>query len=128
MTQDSKAAFDARYVVFLGTTAAVGGLLFGFDLAIIVGAGPFLVQRFGLGDLSLGGAFSSLLFGCALGSVIAGRLTDLYGRQRMLLWVAGLFVVTSIATGTAPNFAVFLVSRFMGGLAVGGVSVECARM
>ena len=121
--QSTQTIPDGRYVLFLGTTAALGGLLFGFDIAIIVGAGPFLVQHFGLSDLSLGWAFSSLLFGCALGSIVAGRLTDLYGRQRMLLWVAGLFVVTSIATGVAPNFAIFLVGRFLGGLAVGGVSV-----
>ncbi len=121
--QDSQTVHDPRYVLFLGATAALGGLLFGFDIAIIVGAGPFLVQQFGLSDLSLGWAFSSLLFGCALGSIAAGRLTDIYGRQRMLLWVAALFVLTSIATGTAPNFTVFLLGRFLGGLAVGGVSV-----
>lgn len=114
---------NPRYVIFLGAIAALGGLLFGCDIAIIVGAGPFLIQQFGLSDLALGWAFSSLLFGCALGSILAGRLTDRYGRQRMLVWVAALFVLTSIATGTAPNFTVFVVSRFIGGLAVGGVSV-----
>ncbi len=123
MTSDLKATANSRYVLFLGSTAALGGLLFGFDIAIIVGAGPFLIEQFGLSDLSLGWAFSSLLFGCALGSIIAGRLTDLYGRQRMLLWVAALFVLTSIATGAAPNFTVFVMGRFLGGLAVGGVSV-----
>lgn len=124
MMQDTKAASDVRrYVLLLGTTAALGGLLFGFDIAIVVGAGPFLVQQFGLSDLSLGWAFSSLLCGCAIGSAIAGRLTDLYGRRHMLLWVAGLFVVTSIATGTTPDFAIFLLGRFMGGLSVGGISV-----
>jgi SP family arabinose:H+ symporter-like MFS transporter len=110
----------------LGATAALGGLLFGFDLAIIVGAGPFLIQQFSLSDLSLGWAFSSLLFGCALGSILAGRLTDIYGRRRMLLWVAALFTVTSIATGAAPTFAIFIVGRFIGGLAVGGFSVLSA--
>jgi MFS transporter, SP family, arabinose:H+ symporter len=114
---------SSRYLIFLAVAAALGGLLFGFDLAIIVGAGPFLIRHFLLSDLSLGWAFSSLLFGCALGSIIAGRLTDTYGRRRMLLWVSALFVVTSIATGLAPTFAVFVVVRFLGGLAVGGVSV-----
>jgi SP family arabinose:H+ symporter-like MFS transporter len=115
--------FNRSYVIFLACTAALGGLLFGFDIAIITGAGPFLTRRFGLSDLSLGWAFSSLLFGCVLGSYIAGRLTDRYGRKRMLVWVALLFVVTSIATALAPSFTVFVLARFIGGLAVGGVSL-----
>ena len=115
--------FNRSYVIFLACTAALGGRLFGFDIAIITGAGPFLTRRFGLSDLSLGWAFSSLLFGCVLGSYIAGRLTDRYGRKRMLVWVALLFVVTSIATALAPSFTVFVLARFIGGLAVGGVSL-----
>jgi MFS transporter, SP family, arabinose:H+ symporter len=115
--------FNRSYVVFLACTAALGGLLFGFDIAIITGAGPFLVRQFDLGDISLGWAFSSLLFGCVLGSYFAGRMTDRYGRKRMLVWVALLFVVTSVATAAAPNFTVFLIARFVGGLAVGGVSL-----
>ena len=69
----------------------MGGLLFGFDIAIITGAGPFLVEHFRLGDLSLGWAFSSLLFGCVMGSVAAGRLADFYGRKKTLLAVAVFF-------------------------------------
>ena len=116
-------SFNRSYVVFLACTAALGGLLFGFDIAIITGAGPFLIRQFGLTDISLGWAFSSLLFGCVLGSFVAGRLTDHYGRKRMLVWVALLFVATSVATAVAPNFPIFIVARFIGGLAVGGVSL-----
>jgi SP family arabinose:H+ symporter-like MFS transporter len=111
------------YVIFLAATAALGGLLFGFDIAIITGAGPFLIQHFHLNDLSLGWAFSSLLFGCILGSMVAGRLADRYGRRQVLLWVGGLFALTSVATGLAFNFASFIVARFLGGLAVGGASL-----
>ena len=96
--------FNREYVVFLAITAALGGLLFGFDIAIITGAGPFLVRQFDLSDLSLGWAFSSLLFGCVVGSFVAGRLTDRYGRKRILIWVALLFVATSVATALAPTF------------------------
>lgn len=114
---------NLRYVVFLAATAGLGGILFGFDIAIITGAGPFLTLRFHLSDLSLGWAFSSLLFGCVAGSIILGRLTDRYGRKRLLLWVAALFALTSVATGLAPDFRSFIVARFIGGLAVGGVSL-----
>jgi len=118
-----KSNINTSYVIFLGATAALGGLLFGFDIAIITGAGPFLTEQFKLSDLSLGWAFSSLLFGCVLGSAIAGRLTDSHGRKKILLIVAVLFAITSLATGLAPTFALFIVARFAGGLAVGGASI-----
>lgn len=114
---------NIRYVLFLACTAATGGLLFGFDVAIISGAGPFLARHFALGDLGLGVAFSSLLFGCAIGSAIAGRLSDRYGRRFVLLWIAALFALTSVATALAWDFASFLAARFVGGLAVGAVSL-----
>jgi SP family arabinose:H+ symporter-like MFS transporter len=58
-----------------------------------------------------------------IGSVFAGRLTDRYGRKRMLVWVALLFAATSIATALAPSFALFITARFLGGIAVGAVSL-----
>jgi SP family arabinose:H+ symporter-like MFS transporter len=116
-------SMNLRYVIFLACTAALGGLLFGFDVAIITGAGPFLTRHFALSDISLGWAFSSLLFGCVLGSYAAGRLTDRFGRKRMLVWVAVLFALTSIATAAAPSFTLFICARFLGGIAVGAVSL-----
>ncbi len=118
-----KGNINIQYLLLLAAAAALGGLLFGFDIAIITGAGPFLVQHFQLGDLSLGWAFSSLLFGCVIGAALAGRLTNRYGRRNILLWVAALFCATSIATSVAPSFTAFVVARFIGGLAVGGVSI-----
>jgi hypothetical protein len=110
---------NLRYVIFLAATAALGGLLFGFDIAIITGAGPFLLEHFKLTELSLGWAFSCLLFGCVVGSAFAGRLADRYGRKRVLLAVSVMFAATSAATGLASTFANFVAARFLGGLAVG---------
>jgi len=112
-----------RYVAFLACTGALGGLLFGFDIAIITGAGPFLVRQFALTDLGLGWAFSSLLFGCVVGSLVVGKIADRYGRKKLLLADAVLFAITSMATALAPNFTVFVIARCLGGLAVGGVSL-----
>src|SRR5262245_43533163 len=112
---------NLRYVLFLACTAATGGLLFGFDVAIISGAGPFLARHFELGDFGLGIAFSSLLFGCAIGSAIAGRLSDRYGRRYVLLWIALLFALTSLATAVACDFQSFRDARLVGGRAVGAV-------
>ena len=97
--------------------------MFGFDIAIITGAGPFLETHFKLGHLALGWAFSSLLFGCVLGSAVTGWIADRVGRRRPLLWVAVLFALTSICTGIAPTFTLFVISRLLGGSSVGGISV-----
>ena len=121
--KDLDSRINLRYLFVLAATAALGGLLFGFDIAIITGAGPYISKQFGLNDLSLGLAFSSLLFGCVLGSAAAGRVTDHYGRRRILLWVAVIFALTSVSTGLASSFTLFLLSRFLGGVAVGGASV-----
>jgi MFS transporter, SP family, arabinose:H+ symporter len=112
-----------RYLIFLGCTGALGGLLFGFDIAIITGAGPFITRAFGLSDLGLGWAFSSLLFGCIFGSLLAGRLTDRFGRRSLLIAVALLFALTSAATAAAHTFTAFIAARFLGGIAVGAVSL-----
>lgn len=114
---------NLKYVLLLGATGALGGLMFGFDVAIITGAGPFLKTQFDLKDLSMGVAFSSLRFGCALGSFVMGFLADRFGRREPLIWVAAFFALTSLATGLAPDFAWFLLARFLGGLAVGGASI-----
>src|ERR1039457_7380564 len=98
---------NLSYLIFLAATAALGGLLFGFDIAIITGAGPFLTQHFQLNDLSLGWAFSSLLFGCVIGSTVAGRLTNRYGRRGIVLWGGALFSGTSLATGIAARVHTF---------------------
>lgn len=116
-------SINLGYVLFLASTAALGGLLFGFDIAIITGTGPFILRQFGLSDIGLGWAFSSLLFGCVLGSFVTGEYTDRYGRKSLLLIVAILFAVTSIATALADSFTAFIVARLLGGIAVGGVSL-----
>ena len=118
-----KQSVNLGYVLFLACTAALGGLLFGFDIAIITGAGPFIIRHFDLNDISLGWAFSSLLFGCVLGAFVAGRLADRYGRKSLLVLVAILFALTSIATALSAGFSSFIVARFLGGIAVGGVSL-----
>lgn len=114
---------ESAISLFSGDHRRPGGLLFGFDIAIITGAGPFISRAFSLGDLGLGWAFSSLLFGCGAGSFVAGRLADRYGRKRLLIVVAALFALTSVATAASGSFAVFVTARFIGGIAVGGVSL-----
>jgi SP family arabinose:H+ symporter-like MFS transporter len=103
--------------------AALGGLLFGFDIAIITGAAPFVQEHFQLNEIELGWAVSSLLWGCIIGAILAGRTTDMYGRKAILVVVALLFTLTSAGTGLAPTMVLFLMARFTGGFAVGAASV-----
>lgn len=114
---------NLTYIIMIAVAAALGGLMFGFDVAIITGAGPFIEQQFGLDALSLGLAFSSLLFGCVLGAAFSGILVDWIGRKPLMLIVAALFGITTVVTGAAPDFNTFVFARFLGGLAVGAVSL-----
>ena len=114
---------NTKYLILLTTVAALGGLLFGFDIAIITGAAPFIQDHFDLDEFSLGWAVSSLLWGCIFGAAVAGRITDMYGRKKILLLVAVLFTITSIGTGIAPEINTFVIARFLGGLAVGAASI-----
>jgi SP family arabinose:H+ symporter-like MFS transporter len=103
--------------------AALGGLLFGFDIAIITGAGPFFTETFGLNTIQEGWAYSSLLFGCIIGAALAGRMTDSWGRKRILFFVAVLFAMTSLWSAVAGSLTGLVMARLAGGIAVGGASV-----
>lgn len=110
------------FILLITSVAALGGLLFGFDIAIITGAVPFIRNYFDLNELQLGWAVSSLLVGCVFGAAIAGRLADIYGRKIVLFYVAILFAITSLTTGLATTFSFFVISRLLGGVAVGAAS------
>lgn len=102
--------------------AALGGLLFGFDIAIITGAGPYLTEAFKLSSIQEGWVYSSLLFGCILGAAVAGRMTDIWGRKRILIGVAILFALTSVWSAVANDVTMLVLARITGGLAVGAAS------
>lgn len=102
--------------------AAIGGLLFGFDTAVINGAIVFLRQQFALNDLRTEIAASSLLLGCILGASLAALTSDRFGRKKMLLVAAALFALSSIETALAVNLASFVLARVLGGIAIGVAS------
>ncbi len=111
------------YVFLISFIAALGGLLFGFDIAIISGAVPFIKDYFQLNEIELGWGVSALLVGCIPGAMLAGRLADQFGRKNILICIAILFAVTSILTAIASDFTLFIIARLLGGLAVGATSV-----
>lgn len=103
--------------------AALGGLLFGFDTAVISGATDRLKSEFSLTDFTLGFTVSSALIGTILGSILVGRPADALGRRGVLFVLAVLYFVSALGCAAAWGWWTFMLSRFLGGLAVGGASV-----
>ncbi len=111
------------YVVLISVVAALGGLLFGFDTAVISGTINFIQPYFGLSETGLGWTVSSLLFGCIGGVFLAGKAGDHYGRKKVLMMAALLFFVSAVGSATAHALIFFLIARILGGLAVGVASI-----
>src|SRR5438034_1847911 len=83
-----------KFIVLVSFVAALGGLLFGFDTAIISGTIPYITSYFSLNEYMLGWAVSSILVGCAVGAMLAGTLADKYGRRLTLIACAILFAIS----------------------------------
>lgn len=111
------------FLYFICAIATMGGLMFGFDIAIISGAVPFIQPYFGWNELQLGWGVSSLLVGAILGAFGSGVLSDRYGRKSVLIAVALFFAVSCTVTALAHSSVIFISARLFGGLAVGAASV-----
>ncbi len=115
-----KADYNLGYVWLISVVAAMGGLLFGWDWVVIGGAKPFFQRYFELtSEAQIGWANSCALIGCLFGSLMAGALSDKFGRKRLLMLAALLFVVTSLGNALANNFTIFIAWRILGGVGIG---------
>jgi sugar porter (SP) family MFS transporter len=114
---------SSRYAYLIAAVAAISGLLFGFDTAVINGALIFLRADLGLTTRGTELATSSLLVGCALGAGGAGWLTDRLGRKRILIVSALLFAASAVGAALPRTLAEFVAARLVGGLAIGVASV-----
>jgi sugar porter (SP) family MFS transporter len=116
----AKADYNLGYVWLISVVAAMGGLLFGWDWVVIGGAKPFFERYFHLtSEAQIGWANSCALIGCLAGALVAGVLSDKFGRKRLLLVAALLFALTSIGNALAHNFTIFIAWRMLGGVAIG---------
>lgn len=103
--------------------AALGGLLFGFDTAVISGTTDALEAVFELNSFWLGFTVASALIGTIVGAAFVGKPADWIGRKKVLIWLAVFYFVSAVGSGLAWDWFSFLIFRFLGGLAVGGASV-----
>lgn len=111
------------YATRISLIAAISGLLFGFDIAVINGALLLLRQQFGLDELQTEQAASSLLIGCVFGAALGGVLSDRLGRRKILIFSSLLFAFSALGAALPRTLNEFMAARFAGGLAIGIASL-----
>lgn len=121
--QRQSAQGSTTYLILIACSGAIGGLLFGYDTAVISGAIGFLKEHFKLAADMTGWAASSLLIGCMIGALVGGPLGDRFGRKPMLMVCAGVFALSGLGSAVAPDLAAYTWSRLVGGMGIGAVSV-----
>ena len=113
-----------RFTVLVALVVALGGFVWGFDATVISGAVPFIQKYFRLtgdrGDWLLGLAVSCLGWGALGGTAVAGFFSDRFGRKKVLITTAVFFTCSALLSALTTSFAVFVFSRVLGGIAVGG--------
>ena len=112
-------------VIRSAIVAAVGGLIFGFDTAVISGANAALKKQFHLDDGGLGATVAIATVGTIIGALIGGRSADRFGRRKLLFFIGILYVLGALGTALAPSHLVLMIFRFIGGIGV-GLSSVCA--
>ena len=112
------------YVILVSMVAALGGLLFGYDTGVINGAIGPLVKHFNLDpQLEKGWAAASALLGCVFGVALAGGLSDRFGRKKVLIVSAVLFLISAVGTALPKDITMFVIFRIIGGVGVGAASM-----
>src|SRR5881392_4535475 len=114
-------------IFFWSLTAALAGFLFGFDTIVISGAEKTIQSLWSLSPGLHGIAMASALYGTVVGSLLGGWPADRFGRKATLLWIGVLYLLGAVGSALAPNVAVFIAARVVGGLGI-GISTVVAPM
>lgn len=114
---------NKTYIWLISMVAALGGLLFGFDIAIFSGTIPFIQPLFNLDAAGLGWVGSSLYVGCMAGALVTGWLTDRFGRKKPLILAALIFAFSSVLMALAGSAAELALWRIVAGFGVGAASM-----
>ena len=123
MNKPNETLGSRGYLARVCFIASLGGLLFGFDTAVISGTFGFIENQFGLSKLLVGWFGSSALVGCILGAMIAGALSDRFGRKPVLISAGVLFFISAFGSTIPPTFTFLILARLAGGVGVGMASV-----
>lgn len=115
--------YNKSYVLGMSLIAAMGGLMFGFDLGVITGVIPFIQKQFHLEGFTLGWVVAIFEVGCMGGTFITAWLTDRFGRKKMLIFTAVALMFTTIGVALSPNAFDLAAWRFAQGIGVGAASV-----
>ncbi len=111
------------YLAGVCLTASLGGLLFGFDTAVISGTSKFVDLKYGLSECASGWFVSSALVGCIFGAALSGVSSDRFGRKPLLIVSALCFLLCALFSAVPPNFQVLIAARLVCGVGVGMASV-----
>jgi SP family arabinose:H+ symporter-like MFS transporter len=113
--------YNWKYLVSISMISALGGLLFGYDWVVIGGAKPFYEPFFSITNNPAlqGWVMSCALIGCLAGAALSGWMSDRFGRKRLLIISAGLFIAASLGTGASGSLGTFIIFRILGGIGIG---------
>ncbi len=113
----------SAYVVFLSVVAAIGGILFGYDTAVISGTTEIVKAQFGLSTGGEGWYVGCALIGSIAGVLVAGMLSDFLGRKKTMLISALMFSISAIGCAVCGDFTQLVIYRIIGGVGIGIVSI-----
>lgn len=111
---------NKSYTLFISFIVALGGFLLGFDSAVISGAISGIRVYFEMSDWELGFSVGCVIFGAMAGNIVAGPMSDKFGRKKVLLITAMLFTISALWSATATTYVSFVIARIIGGVGIGG--------
>ena len=114
---------NRSFIFRISSIAALGGVLYGYDMGIIAAAAIFVKRSFALSTLLEELVVSVVLIGAMTGAIVGGSVADRIGRRATLIWAAGIFIVGSLMAPLAPNVWILIVARAIIGLGIGFTSV-----
>ncbi|MGB5385654.1 MAG: sugar porter family MFS transporter, partial [Eudoraea sp.] len=117
---DQVIKMNKSYTIFISLIVALGGFLLGFDSAVISGAVKGIQVYFEMTEWMLGFSVGCVVFGAMTGNLMAGPLSDKFGRRNVLIFVAALFMISASWSALATGYTEFIIARIIGGVGIGG--------
>lgn len=117
---EPKMQMNKSYTVLISLIVALGGFLLGFDSAVISGAVKGITFYFEMTEWMLGFSVGCVVFGAMAGNLLAGPMSDRFGRKRILIVVAALFTISASWSALATGYTEFIIARIIGGIGIGG--------